>query len=144
MMWNKMFMRALILFFLLLIGYLLFHEIKRYYYDSVSCHPYSVVEGLENKDETYKEYDPNDPMILSQQNAGNIAALKKQMDELLALKEDVYDMSLNMVEMSGQINDFADSQKQTSDDTIGTEDPNITGATDDPPEDEEEEDPEAE
>jgi hypothetical protein len=141
MMVDKIFMKALIVFFLLLIGYLLFHEIKRYYYDSVSCHPYSVVEGLE----TYKEYDPNDPMILSQQNAGNIAVLKKQMDELIALKEDVYDMSLNIVEMSGQINDFADSQKQTSDDTIGTEDPNITGATDDPPEDEEEEeDPAAE
>jgi len=137
MMVDKIFMKALIVFFLLLIGYLLFHEIKKYYY-SVSCHPYSVVEGLENKDEKYKEYDPNDPMILSQQNAGNIAVLKKQMDELLALKEDVYDMSLNIVEMSGQINDFADSQKQTSDDTIGTEDPNITGATDDPPEDKEE------
>lgn len=139
MMLGKMFMKALIVFFLLLIGYLLFHEIKRYYYNSCCF----VVEGLENKDEKYKEYDPNDPMILSQQNAGNIAVLKKQMDELLALKEDVYDMSLNIVEMSGQINDFADSQKQTSDDTIGTEDPNITGATDEPPE-EEEEDPEAE
>ena len=52
--------------------------------------------------------------------------------------------SVSVLESSlGQINDFADSQKQTSDDTIGTEDPNITGATDEPPEDEEE-DPEAE
>jgi hypothetical protein len=138
-MFDKIFVRVLIVFFLLLIGILLFHEIKKYYYNYCDYYGYhySVVEGLENKDNTYKEYDPNDPMILSQQNAGNIAVLKKQMDEILALKEDVYDMSLNMVEMAGQINDFAESQKQTADDTIGTEDPNITGATDEPLEEEE-------
>ena len=130
MMMEKMFFGVLIFFFLLLIGALLFHEIKG---------RFSVIEGLEDKSGggEYKEYSGDDPMILSQQNAGNIAVLKKQMDELLALKEDVYDMSLNMVEMSGQINDFADAQKQTSDDTIGTEDPNITGATDEPEEEEE-------
>jgi hypothetical protein len=133
-MMDKMFFGALILFFILLIGALVFHEIKR---------NFSVIEGLKSDESgEYKEYDANDPMILSQQNAGNIAVLKKQMDELLALKQDVYDMSLNMVEMSGQINDFADSQKQTSDDTIGTEDPNITGATDEPPEEEDAEDAE--
>jgi hypothetical protein len=119
-MFEKTFIGALIIFFLLLTGLLLFHEIKN---------RFSVVEGLKSDGE-YKEYDNNDPMILAQQNAGNIATLKTQMDELLALKQDVYDMSLNMVEMSGQINDFANAQKQTSDDTIGTEDPNITGATD--------------
>ena len=128
-MMEKIFFGVLIFFFLLLIGFLLVQEIKG---------NFTVIEGLESGDKggEYKEYDANDPMILSQQNAGNIAALKKQMDELLALKDDVYDMSLNMVEMSGQINDFADAQKQTSDDTIGTEDPNITGATDEPEEEE--------
>ena len=116
---GKAFIGVLIIFFLLLIGLLIFNEIKE---------RTTIVEGLKN-DDKYKEYNGDDPMILSQQNAGNISALKKQMDELLALKREVYDMSLNMIEMSGQINDFAESQKQTSDDTIGTEDPNITGVT---------------
>jgi hypothetical protein len=124
-MMDKAFIGVLIIFFLLLIGVLVFHEIKG---------RTTIVEGL--KSDEYKEYDGDDPMILSQQNAGNIAVLKTQMDELLALKQEVYDMSLNMIEMSGQINDFAESQKQTSDDTIGTEDPNIMDET-------EEEDPDA-
>ena len=132
---GKAFIGVLIIFFLLLIGLLLFHEIKG---------RMTIVEGLSGDKSSgeYKEYSGDDPMILSQQNAGNIAVLKTQLDELLALKQEVYDMSLNMIEMSGQINDFADSQKQTSDDTIGTEDPNITGATDESPP-EEEEDPNA-
>ena len=39
------------------------------------------MEGLEN----YKEYDTNDPnnvMILAQQNAGNIEVLRKQFDNI--------------------------------------------------------------
>ena len=93
-------------------------------------HNSSILEGLEDGS-TYKEYDGDDPMILGQQNAGNIAALKSQMDEILALKQEVTDMSLNMVKMSGQINDFASAQTDKSDATVGTEEPTITGATDD-------------
>jgi TolA-binding protein len=46
-----------------------------------------LVEGLEQTDDstkgaTYKEYS-DDPLILAQQNAGNIQSLKDQVDELL-------------------------------------------------------------
>lgn len=117
-----MFIKLLIAFFLLLICYLAFDEMYNY----------PILEGLE----TYKEYDGEDPLILGKQNAGNIAALKTQMDDILSLKQEVTDMSLNMVKMSGQINDFASAQSDKSDELVGTEEPTITGATE---EDEEEE-----
>jgi hypothetical protein len=115
---NDLFVKMLICLFFLLICYLAYNDS-------------SILEGLEDGG-TYKEYDGDDPMILGQQNAGNIAALKSQMDEILALKQEVTDMSLNMVKMSGQINDFASAQTDKSDETVGTEEPTITGATDDP------------
>jgi TolA-binding protein len=46
-----------------------------------------LVEGLDQPDDstqgaTYKEYS-DDPLILAQQNAGNIQSLKDQVDDLL-------------------------------------------------------------
>lgn len=46
-----------------------------------------LVEGLDQTDDstegaTYKEYS-DDPLILAQQNAGNIQSLKDQVDDLL-------------------------------------------------------------
>lgn len=46
-----------------------------------------IVEGLDQTDDstkgaTYKEYS-DDPLILAQQNAGNIQSLKDQVDDLL-------------------------------------------------------------
>ena len=114
-----MFIKLLIAFFLLLICYLTFHNIYNF----------TVLEGLENGG-SYKEYDGEDPLILGKQNAGNIAVLKTQMDEILALRQEVTDMSLNMVKMSGQINDFASAQADQSNELVGTEEPTITGATD--------------
>ena len=118
-----MFIKLLIAFFLLLICYLTFDNI---YYNFVGQ---NILEGLENGG-SYKEYDGEDPLILAKQNAGNISALKMQMDEILALKQEVTDMSLNMVKMSGQINEFANIQAEKSDELVGTEEPTITGATD--------------
>ena len=60
----------LIVFFIILIIYQIF----------LAHFSNNVIEGLEN----YKEYDTNDPnnvMILAQQNAGNIEVLRKQFDD---------------------------------------------------------------
>jgi len=120
MMLDDLLIKSFIGFFLLLICYLVVDGFKSS----------SILEGLDNSGK-YKPYDSNDPMILSQQNAGNIAALKSQMDDILALKQEVTDMSLNMVKMSGQIDDFASAQVDKSDETIGTEEPTINGEPDD-------------
>jgi len=119
-----MFIKLLIGFFLLLICYLTFSD----YYSN------PILEGMESSG-GYKEYDGEDPLILGKQNAGNIAALKTQMDEILALKQEVTDMSLNMVKMSGQIDDFASAQSDKSDELVGTEEPVVN----EEPVDEEEE-----
>lgn len=139
-----MFIKFLIALFLLLICYLTFEKVYNYDYDYNYYNIFSgrqVIEGLENGG-TYKEYDSEDPLILGKQNAGNIEVLRTRMDEILALKQEVTDMSLNMVKMSGQINDFANIQAEKSEELVGTEEPTITGATDegveDPPVDEEE------
>ena len=58
---------------------LIFYQIFLAYFGN------SIMEGYENKDE-YKPYDTNNPdnaLILAQQNAGNIIVLKGQMDEIL-------------------------------------------------------------
>lgn len=119
-----MFITILISFFLCLLIYLTIHHL---FYRVPMC------EGMANgasssSSSDFKDYDPNDPVVLSKQNAGNIQVLKTQMDELLSLKQEVTDMSLNMIKMSGQINDFANAQVDVSNETVGTEEPIITGA----------------
>lgn len=135
-----MFIKFLIALFVLLICYLTFDKMYHNGYNNLMGLN-SILEGLENGG-TYKEYDGEDPLILGKQNAGNIQVLKTQMDEILALKQEVTDMSLNMIKMSGQINEFANAQAEKSDELVGTEEPTITGATDEDVVEEEVEDEE--
>jgi len=89
----------------------------------------SVIEGLEN----YKEYDTNDPnnvMILAQQNAGNIEVLKKQFDNISGLKQEVEDISGNMVNLTKQVDDMIQAQQDYLDQKLPAETPEITGAED--------------
>lgn len=47
---------------------------------------YTTTEGF---DKEYKDYDKNDPLFLSKQNAGNIDVLKQRIDKLLGLETSV-------------------------------------------------------
>ena len=63
----------------------------------------------------YKEYDlnnPNNSLILAQQNAGNIDVLKKQVEKLLPLNGKVQDLSGNVTNLSQQINSLIQTQQQ--------------------------------
>jgi len=81
---------------------------------------YRVKEGLETAATTattttpYQPYDPNNPTILAQQNAGNIQALKGQMDELLGMKKEVQDISGNLYTLTDQVNQFMLQQATTA------------------------------
>ena len=76
---------------------------------------YRVKEGLETAATTpYQPYDPNNPTILAQQNAGNIQALKGQMDELLGMKKEVQDISGNLYTLTDQVNQFMLQQANTA------------------------------
>ena len=90
---------------------------------------YNVIEGLEN----YKEYDTNDPnnvMILAQQNAGNIEVLKQEFDKISGLKQQVDDISGNMVNLTKQVDDLVQSQQDYLAQNLPAEPPEISGADD--------------
>ena len=78
-------------------------------YQIILANDLSVIEGLDN----YKPYDTNNPqnaMILAQQNAGNIAVLKQEVTTL-----------------QGQVTQLASAQKQAADQLTGGKQPAITG-----------------
>jgi hypothetical protein len=47
---------------------------------------FTTIEGFEGE---YKEYDKNDPMFLSKQNAANIDVLKQRIDKMSGLETSV-------------------------------------------------------
>jgi hypothetical protein len=110
----------LIIFFILL----LLTQIFLAYYKK----KYSF-EGLETM--TYKEYDTNNPnniMILTQQNSGNIEYLKQQIDSLLGLQKQVSDISGNLVSLSEQVQGIVQTQQQYASQQLPSQTPTITGA----------------
>jgi hypothetical protein len=114
----------LIIIFIILIIYQIF----------LAHFSYSIIEGLEN----YKEYDTNDPnnvMILAQQNAGNIEVLRQAFEKISGLDQQVDDISGNMVNLTNQVNDLVQAQQDYLAQNLPAEPPEISGA-------DEEDDPE--
>jgi len=109
----------LILFFILLLVYQII----------LACIGDSIIEGLENQQ--YKPYDTNNPnnaLILGQQNAGNIAVLKQQLDQLNGLNNEVQDISGNVIALQEQVSQLVASQQSYANQMTGGTAPNITGA----------------
>ena len=115
----------LIIFFIVLIFYQLFLA----YFEN------SIMEGYKNKDnKDYKSYDTSNPdnaLILAQQNAGNIEVLKSQLDDMLGLNQEVQDLSGNVVRLQQQINDLVQAQNDYANDLTGGVEPEITGTGED-------------
>ena len=82
-------------------------------------------EGLETE---YKPYDPNDPIILSQQNAGNIVYLKERVDEINPLKQQIADLSSQVETLTGQVLGLTQQQADYATNLVGDTVPTITGA----------------
>jgi len=88
-----------------------------------------IIEGLENND-TYKPYDTNDPnnsLILSQQNAGNIEVLKGRIDDLDGVKESVDNMQQSINLMQTQIDGLVEQQANYAQEMAGSTPPDISG-----------------
>ena len=99
----------------------------------------NIVEGLENQ---YTSYDTNNPanaLILSQQNAGNIAYLKERLDSYNDVHKQVQDLSGNYDVLEKQVNDLVTAQQDYADQITGGVVPEISGID----EDEDEENPSA-
>lgn len=91
-----------------------------------------IVEGLENNSNTkYKEYDmnnPNNAMILAQQNAGNIEYLKSQIDLVLDFRGKINNIDTRINDLSKQVDDLVLAQKTYTSETFPSEPPVVTGA----------------
>jgi len=88
-------------------------------------------EGLEQQPQ-YKDYDfnnPNNAFILSQQNAGNIAFLKSQIDSLIPLQKQVSDISGNLISLSDQVNEIVLQQTNYAKQNLPSSPPEISGTS---------------
>jgi len=116
----------LILFFIILIGYQII----------LANH---VIEGLENNtsststnNTSYNPYNMNNPdnaLILAQQNAGNIDYLKQRLDAVQGMFQQVQDLSGNVVALQDQVNGLVSAQQEYANQMTGGTAPEITGAT---------------
>jgi len=113
------FISILILIFILLIFYEIF----------INIYKPTVIEGLD----TYTDYSSGDTstnaMILAQQNAGNIAYLKQQVDDLLTLKTTVNDLTDEVSTMTTQISDLAQQQADYATSLVGDSTIDVSGTS---------------
>jgi len=111
---------------LTLINLLIIFFIALIIYQIILANNSSIIEGLD----TYQPYDMNNPqnaLILAQQNAGNIQVLKQQVDELTGLNKEVQDISGNVITLQDQVTQLVAAQKQYADQMTGGTAPNVTG-----------------
>jgi hypothetical protein len=97
----------------------------------------NLIEGLENADTTtttssqeYKPYnvsDPNNSLILAQQNAGNIEVLKGRVDKLDGVNDKVVTMQQSIDSMQTQIDGLVQQQADYAQDMAGSTPADVTG-----------------
>ena len=109
--------QGLIVFFVGLIVYQILLE-GRWFQQSI------LLEGMETQ---YKDYDPNNVVILEQQNAGNIAYLKQRMDEVQGVYQQVQEVNGKVVALQDQVNGLMQSQQDYAAQMTGGSAPEITG-----------------
>lgn len=63
---------------------------------------FTTIEGFEGE---FKEYDKNDPMFLSKQNAANIDVLKQRIDKMVGLETSVSKVNTRLDIIESQIKD---------------------------------------
>ena len=100
-------LNSLIVIFILLIGTQIF-----------LAYSGNIIEGLDNNSSSnnssskkYQDYNGDDPLILSKQNAANIEFLKQQFDGINGLQSEVNDISSNVVALQTQVDGLVQSQQ---------------------------------
>jgi hypothetical protein len=109
----------LIIFFFILLVYQIF----------LAYTSNTILEGVTNQQ--YQPYDTNNPnnaLILAQQNAGNISVLKSQIDKLNGLNSEVQDISANVVQLQQQVSQMVAAQQSYASQMTSGPPPNISGA----------------
>jgi hypothetical protein len=90
----------------------------------------NIIEGLQNHYEPYDTNNPNNALILAQQNAGNISYLKERLDTVMGLDKEVQDISGNVVTLQSQVSGMLLQQQKYATQMTGGSGtpPQITGA----------------
>ena len=92
-----------------------------------------LMEGMENagsSDAEYKPYnvsDPNNSLILAQQNAGNIEVLKGRVDKLDKWKEKTDGMQQSIDSLQSQVESLVQQQAEYATELAGDEPVEVTG-----------------
>ena len=113
-------MLTLINILIIFFSFLIIYQIVLAYFGN------SIIEGNTN----YKPYG-SDPMILAQQNAGNIDVLKREIDDLTGLKQEFQDLSSNYSGLQSQVNSLVKAQNDYTNQMTGGSNAQITGTTTD-------------
>ena len=109
----------LIIFFFILLVYQIF----------LAYTSNTILEGVTNQQyQPYNTNDPNNALILAQQNAGNISVLKTQVDKLNGLNSEVQDISANVIQLQQQVSQMVAAQQNYASKVNGGNPPNISGA----------------
>lgn len=101
---------------------------------STSTSTSPLVEGLTTETPStatdYKPYnvsDPNNSLILAQQNAGNIEVLKGRIDDLDKMKSQVDTMQESITMMQTQMDGLVQQQAEYAQELAGSTPPTVTG-----------------
>ena len=88
----------------------------------------TIKEGMDNPENvsTYQAYNPSNPIILSQQNAGNIEYLKDRMAGYDKMNQMIFDLSANVSTLQSEVSQLIDAQIQYTQ-SFPTTPPVITG-----------------
>jgi predicted PurR-regulated permease PerM len=113
-----MLINILIVFFIILIVYQVF------LYNIVGS---NIMEGMESSYQPYDTNNPNNAMILAQQNAGNIQVLKQQLDKIVNLDKQVQDISGNLITLTNQVNSMVGKQQTMVESKMPSSTPQISG-----------------
>ena len=122
----------MLLIYILIILFVFFLGYQAY----LEMYPSKTIEGLENElstntnTEEYKAYDLNDPnnsLILSQKNAGNIEILKGKIDILEGVNKKVDNIQRSVDSMQIQIDGLIKQQADYAQELAGSTPPTITG-----------------
>ena len=116
----------LILFFLLLICYQIFLATFYSHKEGMTSSS-SSTDASGSSYQSYNTNDPNNALILAQQNAGNISYLQQQLQSLLNLKNEVEDLSGNVSTLQTQVSGVIAAQSQYSSQLTAAGPPNVTG-----------------
>jgi hypothetical protein len=83
-----------------------------------------TLEGFEGE---YKEYDKNDPMFLSKQNAANIDVLKQRIDKMFGLESSVSKLNTRVDLIETHLKDSSQANADIAALSKPKEDISVTG-----------------